>query len=104
MRLIDADKLLKRLQGTAIEPAPVWIRNEIINAPTVGGIDMINRSKLIEELMKGHDKFMQMGDRAMADMIQETAKYVYNFPCYDGALPLDAWLDMREGNDGRIDV
>ncbi len=34
-RLIDADALLERLQVTAIDPVPSWIRAEIIIAPTI---------------------------------------------------------------------
>ena len=34
-RLADADALLERLQMTAIDPVPSWIRAEIIIAPTI---------------------------------------------------------------------
>lgn len=34
-RLADADALLERLQVTAIDPVPSWIRAEIIIAPTI---------------------------------------------------------------------
>ena len=35
MRLIDADALIKRLEDTSKMPIPVWLRMEIINAPTI---------------------------------------------------------------------
>ena len=35
MRPIDADELIKRIETTSIDPIPLWIRAEIINAPTL---------------------------------------------------------------------
>lgn len=40
-RYIDADRLIHRLEDTAITPVPQWIKAEIINAPTADVVEVV---------------------------------------------------------------